>query len=81
VAIVLCERPWGEHLPSPCPPPPAAVTGARRDRPPRDRRARSGPPDGPIPAVGATPQLRRRTGPGPRSPPPRSTPVTDAMRR
>ncbi|MDD7967536.1 hypothetical protein [Actinomycetospora lemnae] len=81
VAIVLCERPWGEHLPSPRTPPPAAVTGARRDPPPHGPGPRSGHRADPLPAVGATPQVRRRTGPGPRSPPPRPTPVTDPTRR
>ncbi|GAA4870937.1 hypothetical protein [Actinomycetospora straminea] len=81
VAIVLAERPWGEGEPAPRTPPPAAATGTRRVPPPSGPGPLSEQPDDLVPAVGETPQVRRRTGPGPRSPPRRSTPVTDPTRR
>jgi hypothetical protein len=70
VAMILTERPWGEPQAASRPTPPAVVTRTRRDRPPRGSGPRSEQRIRLLPTVGATPQVRRRTGPGPRSPPP-----------
>lgn len=71
VAMILTERPWGEGRPTPRPTPPATTTRARRDPSPHDDGPCAEPRIRLLPTVGETPQVRRRTGPGPRSPPPR----------
>src|SRR4051794_36736106 len=77
VAIVIAERLWAESQPSPRTTPPTAATRTRRRRPPPGARSWREPDE--RLAVGHVRWLRRRTGPGPRSPPvhartpPRST--------
>ncbi|GAA4777074.1 hypothetical protein GCM10023200_07310 [Actinomycetospora chlora] len=83
VAIVLAEHPWddGQGEPSPRTPPPTAPTRTRREPPPSGRGPGSAGPTRRVPTVAATPQVRRRTGPGPRSPPSRVVPPPPSTRR
>jgi hypothetical protein len=70
VAMMLTEAPWGELAAEPARTPPRAATGTRRAPPPGSPGDHG--PDGSRtqPATEVRREVRRRPGPGPRSPPP-----------